>query len=206
MRLYHHPLSSNARRAVVTAKELGTNVELVLVDLAKGEQKKPDYLKLNPNGRVPTLDDDGFVLWESNAIMLYLADRTPKQTILPSEPRARADVTRWMFWTAHHWAPAVGVVNFERLIKKFRGLEQDPKEIERGEALVKDFARVLDTSLEGKKWLAQDRLTLADISAATPLLSLESAALPIMRGSDHPNLRAWFSRVSDLPSWRAAAG
>ena len=138
--------------------------------------------------------------------MLYLADRTPKQTLLPSEARARADVTRWMFWTSHHWAPAVGVVNFERLIKKFRGLEQDAKEIARGEALVKDFASVLEASLEGKKFLAHERLTLADILVATPLISLESAELPIMRGTDHPNMRAWFSRIRELPSWRAAAG
>jgi len=205
MRLFHHPLSANARRVVVTTKELGTNVEYVLVDLAKGEQKKPEYLKLNPNGRVPTLDDGGWILWESNAIMLYLADRTPKQTLLPSESRARADVTRWMFWTAHHWGPAVGVLNFERMIKKFRGLEQDAKEIERGEALVTDLARVLEQSLEGKEWLAQDRLTLADISVAAPLIALETAQLPVMRNGAHPNLRAWFQRVSDLPSWRAAA-
>ncbi len=206
MRLHHHPLSSNSRRAVVTAKELGADVELVLVDLPKGEQRSPAYLKLNPNGRVPTLEDGDFVLWESHAIMQYLADKTPGQKIYPTDVRARADVNRWMFWTAHHWAPAVGVLGFERTVKKFRGLEPDPREEERGEKLVAECARVLDEHLAGKKWLAQDRLTLADISVAAPLIGLERARLPVMRGEEHPNIRAWFSRMTELPSWKAAAG
>ena len=206
MRLHHHPLSSNARRAVVAAHELGAKVDFALVDLARGAQRSPEYLKLNPNGRVPTLEDGDFVLWESQAIMQYLAEKTPGQTLWPSEARARADVSRWMFWTAHHWAPAVGVLGFERVVKTFRNLESDPREIERGERLVGECARVLDAHLDGKKWLAQDRLTLADISTATPLIALGSAKLPVMRGDEHPNIRAWFDRVQKLASWRAAAG
>ena len=206
MKLHHHPLSANARRAVMTAAALGADVDLVFVDLAKTEQKRPGFLRMNPNGRVPVLEDGDFVLWESHAIMLYLAEKTPGQTLLPVEPRGRADVTRWMFWTSHHFAPAVGGLNFEHLIKRFRGLgDADPREVERGERLVLDCARVLDHHLEGREWLAQDRLTLADISVATPLMALESARLPIMGGSDHRHLRAWFSRVQDLPAWKATS-
>src|SRR5690349_3867301 len=95
MRLYYSPFSPNARRALMTATHLGVPVERLLVDLRKGEQKRPEYLKLNPNGKVPTLDDDGFVLWESRSIMMYLCDKTPGQTLYPSELRARADVNRW---------------------------------------------------------------------------------------------------------------
>src|SRR5580704_3001887 len=174
MRLYHHPLSSNARRAVVTAKELGTNVELVLVDLAKGEQKKPEYLKLNPNGKVPTLDDDGFVLWESHAIMQYLADRTPGQALYPEAIRARADVNRWLFWSAHHFTPAVSVLGWENLVKGMIGQgAPDPAAVKRGEGLITECARVLDAHLEGKAWIAQDRLTLADLAIAAPLMVIE---------------------------------
>lgn len=74
MRLYHHPYSFNARRAVMTALHLKSPVELVFVDLGKGEQRQPQFLKLNPNHRVPVLEDDGFILWESYAITQYLAD------------------------------------------------------------------------------------------------------------------------------------
>src|SRR5690348_1508721 len=130
MRLYHHPMSSNARRAVMTAVHLKTNVELSLVDLAKGEQRRPEYLKLNPNGRVPVLDDDGFILTESHAIMQYLADGAPGQTVYPEERKARANVNRWLFWSAHHFQPAVSVLAWERVIKPMIGKgAADPAQI-----------------------------------------------------------------------------
>ncbi len=74
MRLYYHPLSSNSRRVVMTAIHLVVKLEMIVVDLLKGEHRKLEYLRLNPNGKVPLLDDDGFHLWESHAIMQYLAD------------------------------------------------------------------------------------------------------------------------------------
>jgi glutathione S-transferase len=200
MRLYHHPFSSNARRAVMTALHLGTKVDLVPVDLVKGDQRKPEYLKLNPNGRVPVLEDDGFVLWESHAIMQYLADKTAGQTVYPQEARARADVNRWLFWNAQHLAPAVGVLNWEHVVKRFvGGGEPDPAEVARGERLVAQCAGVLDAHLAGKLWIAQDRLTLADLAVSTPLMSTASAKLPL---ADLPRLQAWFSRMQELDVWK----
>ena len=200
MRLYHFVLSTNARRAVMTAVHLEAKVDLVAVDLARREHLKPDYLALNPNGKVPVLNDDGFVLWESHAIMQYLSDKTAGQTIYPQEARARADVNRWLFWNAHHFAPAVAVLNWERVIKRFvGGGAPDPVEEARGEKLVKQFAGVLDAHLAGKLWVAQDRLTLADIALATPLMSTTPAKLPT---EDMPRLQAWFSRVQELDSWK----
>src|SRR5262245_37217357 len=117
MRLYHHPMSSNARRARMTAIHLGTKLDLVVVDLGNGEQRRPDFLRLNPNGQVPVLDDDGFVLTESHAIMQYLADTTPGQTLYPEDVRARADVNRWLFWSAYHFQPAISVLGWERVVK-----------------------------------------------------------------------------------------
>jgi glutathione S-transferase len=202
MRLYHNPLSANARRAVMTVLQLGIadRVELVKVDLAKGEQRSPEYLRMNPNGRVPVLDDGGFVLWESHAIMQYLADGTPGQTLYPTERPARADVNRWMFWNAHHFAPAVAVLNWERMVKRFLGAgEPDPAEVARGEKLVAQFAGVLDAHLAGKEWLAQGRLTLADLAVASPLMSTVPAKLPV---TGLANLQAWFSRVQALDAWK----
>ena len=106
MRLYYHPLSSNSRRVLLTAHHLGLDLELVVVNLTGGEHKTPEYLRLNPNGRVPTLVDGGFELWESHAIMQYLADKSPEQDIYPKDVSARADVNRWLFWSAYHFAPA----------------------------------------------------------------------------------------------------
>jgi glutathione S-transferase len=144
MRLYYNPLSGNSRRARLAALVLGTEVELSLVDLPKGEQRQPPHLQRNPNGRVPVLDDDGFLLWESRAIAQYLADRTPGQTLYPENARARADVNRWLFWDAAHLSQAMGVLVFERMVKRITGRgEPDAAEIRRGEGLVAQFFPVL---------------------------------------------------------------
>jgi glutathione S-transferase len=184
----------------MTALHLGSNVELVQVDLSKGEQRQPAFLRLNPNGRVPALEDGDFVLTESHAIMQYLAECMPGQTVFPSEARARADVSRWMFWNAHHWTPAVSVLNWENFVKpRFRGGETDPREVQRGEGLIAQCAEVLDRHLAGKEWIAQDRLTLADIAIATPLMATEMSKLPV---TGYANLQGWFRRVQALEAWK----
>jgi glutathione S-transferase len=200
MRLYHHPMSSNARRAVMTAIHLGTKLDLVVVDLAKGEQRAPDYLRKNPNGKVPVLEDDGLVLWESHAIMQYLADKTPGQTVYPAEIRARADVNRWLFWSAYHFTPSISILGWENFVKPMIG-QGDPDRllVQRGEALVTENARVLDAHLEGKKWIAQDRLTLADLAIATPLMVIAQAKLPV---NGFANLMTWFRRIEGLEAWK----
>jgi len=200
MRLYHHPLSTNARRAVMTAVHLGVSVELVFVDLAKGEQRQPQFLKLNPNHRVPVLEDDGFVLWESCAIMQYLADKTPLQTVYPAETRARADVNRWLFWCAQHFAPAIGVLNWENSIKGMIGLGgADPAEVRRGEQLVLEFGGILDAHLAGSGWICGQALTLADLAIAAPLADIERAKLPV---AQFANLQRWFAGLRQLDAWK----
>ena len=135
MRLYVHPLSSNSRRATLVARHLDLDIELVSVALESGAQKSANYLRLNPNGRVPLLIDGDFGLWESHAIMQYLADRAGADDIYPREVQARGDVNRWLFWSACHFAPACALFIRERVSKKVLRLgEADPAEIARGEA------------------------------------------------------------------------
>ena len=200
MRLYYHPVSSNSRRVLLTAHHLGLDLEYVVVDLTTGEHKTREYLRLNPNGKIPILVDDGFALWESHAIMQYLADKSPEQDIYPQDVSARADVNRWLFWSAYHFAPAAGLFIRERVSKRLvAGLgEPDEREIARGEALLPAAARVLDRHLAGKQWIAQDRLTLADFAIAAPLMHLSAAQLPV---TEFDNLQAWFARVQSLDAW-----
>ena len=209
MRLYHHPFSFNARRAVMTAFELeavagAPKVELALVDLKAGQQQSPEFKRVNPMGKVPALDDDGFFLSESHAIMQYLCDKTPGQTLYPTDVKARADVNRWLFWSAHHWAPSVTVLNWEHVVKGLIGQgPADPREIARGERLVTQHAGDLDRHLEGKAWLAEDRLTLADLAVASPLMALEAAKLPV---APFKNVARWFAKVRERDSWKRASG
>ena len=203
MRLYYHPFSTNARRAVITAIELAAPVELVLVDLVKREQRQPAFLARNPAGRVPVLEDGDFVLPESHAIMLYLAERSAGQTLYPSDLRARAQVDRWMFWCAAHFQPAISVLNWEHFVKRVAGLgDPDASEIMRGERLVQETAGLLDSHLASREWVAGRAMTLADISLATPLMTAVTAKLPV---TQFKHLRSWFARIEALESWQRTA-
>ena len=200
MRLYFHPFSSNARRAVITAFELNIPVELVLVDLPKREQQQPAFLAKNPAGRVPVLEDGAVILPESHAIMLYLATSSKGQTLYPSDVQAQAQVNRWMFWCAAHFQPAISVLNWENFVKKVAGLgTPDAAEILRGERLVKETAALLDAHLASREWVAGPAMTLADISLATPLMTMKAANLPV---AQFRHLQDWFARIEGRESWQ----
>lgn len=200
MRLYYHPFSSNARRAVMTTIELGTPVELVLVDLPKREQRQPAYLARNPAGRVPLLEDGSVILPESHAIMLYLVAQSAGQTLYPSDLAGQAQVNRWMFWCSAHFQPAISVLNWELFVKKVAGLgEPDPAEIARGERLVQEVASLLDSHLASREWVAGNNMTLADLSIATPLMTMKQAKLPV---AQFKHLQSWFARMQGRESWQ----
>lgn len=202
MRLYHDRASSHSRRALLTAFHLGLEIELVRVDLLRGEHRAPAYLAINPNGKVPTLEDRGFVLWESHAIQQYLAELTPGQTIYPDAPRERADVNRWLFWSAQHFTPGVGVLNWENRRKAMLGAgAPDPAAVARGEQMVTECARLLDAHLARRQWIALDRLTLADLAVAAPLMQTVPARLPVQ---PFANLHRWYAQIEQLDAWARA--
>lgn len=202
MKLYYHPLSGSSRRVLLAVEQLGISLERVIVDLPAAEHRGAPHRARNPNARVPVLDDGGFLLWESRAIMQYLADKTPGQTLYPAELRARADVNRWMFWCAVHMAPACSVFVIENFVKARTGKPADPVELARGEALFGEFAPVLDAQLAGKQWVTGDTLTLADLSLAAAFALAGPARLPL---ASHAHLRAWLGRVQELDAWQRTA-
>lgn len=203
MKLYYHPQSGNSRRALLVAAHLKLSLERVLVNLPEREQKGAPHLARNPNGRVPVLEDDGFELWESRAIMIYLCDKTPGQDLLPVEPRAKADVMRWLFWCANHMQPAAGIFMLENVVKQLTGRgSADPVELARGEALFAQFCPVLDAHLANKSWVAQGRVTLADYSLAASFAAAGPAQMPLR---NYQNLQAWLSRVQELDAWKLTA-
>ncbi|WP_434300500.1 glutathione S-transferase family protein [Corallococcus exiguus] len=203
MKLYFHPLSGNSRRVLLVAVHLDIPLERIVVDLTTGKQRETSYLGINPNGRVPVLDDGGFVLWESRAIMVYLAEKTPGQTLLPTDAQGRADVNRWLFWCSSHLAPANTVLVLENFVKQRTGRgPPDPAEVARGEALFAQTAPVLDSHLAGRTWVTQERLTLADLSLAASFALAGPARLPL---EGYANLRAWLGRVQELEAWQRTA-
>jgi glutathione S-transferase len=201
MQFYYNPMSSNARRVMMTAAHLNTPLEMRLVTNMQEPVQRAELLRVNPNAKVPVLVDGDFVLWESCAIMQYLAENTPGQTLYPTELQARMDVHRWMFWNAQHWAPALGIFNWENHIKRWLGMGgADPAAIARGEAEVARFGAVLDAHLKGRQWMHGDTLSLADFTLATPLADIDAAKMPV---THFENLMAWLARVKELDAWKA---
>ena len=122
MKLYGFPASPNTWKVRALAAYLKMPLEFEFVDLTKGAQHTPAYLALNPTGRTPTLIDGDFKLWESNAILQYLASKTATP-LCPNDAKSRADITRWQCWELAHWgAQACGPLTFENLVKKFVNL------------------------------------------------------------------------------------
>lgn len=200
MKLYHSPFSSNARRAVLTVLELGLDVELVEVKLERGEHRQPEFLRRNPNGKVPVLEDDDFVLWESYAIMQYLADRPEGRALYPVDARARADVNRWMYWCAAHLSPGVSALNWENFIKGLLGLgAPDPGRVEHGETMVRECVRVLDGHLANRAYLVGDAVTIADLAVAPKFMHAAAAKFPEVAS---PHLDAWLARIQARDSWK----
>src|SRR5262249_40778300 len=117
VKLYGFPPSPNTWKVRAVAAHIGLPLELELVDLAKGQQHTPAFRALNPTGRTPVLVDGDFILWESNAIIQYLADRKPTP-LWPNDARIRADIVRWQCWQLMHWSKeACQPLIFERMVK-----------------------------------------------------------------------------------------
>ena len=199
MRLYHHPVSSNCRRVMLAAVHMGTPLELTEVNLMSQEDRRR-LVALNPNSKLPVLQDGEFTLWESCAIMQYLADRTHGQTLYPDNILVRADINRWMLWACQHFSPALGIIVWENIWKGINGGGgPDPLELEKGARQVAQFAAVLEQHLAGRDWVVGDKLSLADFALAAPLMYTEQARLPV---TQYPKLMAWFERIQQLDAWK----
>jgi glutathione S-transferase len=203
MKLYGFPASPNTWKVRALAAHLKTPLEFELVDLLQGAQYAPAYLALNPTGRTPVLVDADFKLWESNAILQYLASK--KETSLyPSDAKSRADIARWQCWDLAHWgAQACQPLIFENLVKKFVNMgPPDAAAVAKANEAFNKEAKVLDAHLEKQKYLVGDAPTIADFSVAAPLFHGEGAQMPL---GPFANVRGWFQRVSALPCWGETA-
>jgi glutathione S-transferase len=199
VKLYMNPMSANARRPRLVSRLCGSALEEIVVHLQRGEHQTQDFLRLNPNGRIPALQDGDFVLWESGAICQYLAHQAGRTDLWPADPREQADVSRWQFWNHTQWAPALGVLTWERLMKRLIGQgPPDEAVVQTKLAELDANARMLDDHLARHEWLAAGRLTLAEVAVGCTLSWWKPTALPLER---HPHLQRWFERVRALPAW-----
>ncbi|MGQ0534363.1 MAG: glutathione S-transferase family protein, partial [Caulobacteraceae bacterium] len=161
IKVHAFPLSPRSFKVLAVANHIGADYEFCLCDLTKGEQKSDEFKRININQRVPALEDGDFKLWESNAIIHYLAAKGPEFGLLPRDARGQADVLRWMFWESTTFDRAVAVLAFERVVKPLFGVgAPDAAEVERGLQLFNAAAAILDEHLEGRKFVCDEQLTL----------------------------------------------
>jgi glutathione S-transferase len=191
MKLYYHPLSGHAHRARLFLSLLGIDHELVFVDLSKGEHKQADFLKLNPFGQVPVLDDDGTIVCDSNAILVYLAKKAGRNDWLPEDARGAAAVQRWLSVAAGQIAHGPAQA---RLITVFKAPYRPEEVIPRSHAIL----ALIETELDGRHWIASEGPTIADIALYSYVARAPEGDVDL---ADYANIRAWLDRVEALPGF-----
>ena len=154
MKLYNADLSPNAWRVRAVAAELGIDLDIIQVDMRGGGTKTPEFLAMNPNGKVPVLADGDFVLWESRAITAYLASKKPESGLYPDDPKTRAIVDQWNYWQSIHLGPTIQKIVFETFLKNLFGMgEADEAVVAAEKKTLEPLLTVLDQALADKDWL-----------------------------------------------------
>lgn len=200
MKFYTNPFSPNCRRVALVAKYAGIELDVQFMDFTKGDLKKPEFLALNLTGRVPVLTDGDLTLTESRAIIHYLASQKPEAQLLGNDAKERASVLRWEFFDACHFAPHLGTIAFEKLVKGMMGLgEPSPAAVTNALASWEPNAKALDAQLKGRDWLVGTDVTLADLSIAASLMYAQVTEVPLDR---YAHIKSWFGRVLELDAWR----
>lgn len=202
MQIHADPITVNCRKVLAGLKLAGAPYELKHVDYFKGEQKSDAYVAINPNASIPALTEgDDFVLWESNAILQYAADKTGNDAVYPKDLKTRADINRWLLWEAASWFPSCYVFLVENCVKPLLGGSADAAVLEKERANFDKLAKILDDRLSSNEWIAGTAgPTIADIAVASPMHLYGWQQLPL---ESYPNIQKWMTeRVEKLPCWR----
>jgi glutathione S-transferase len=198
MQLYDFAFSPNCRKVRAVAYELGITLEYKPIDLLQGEQKSPAYLARNPMGRVPVLQDGDLVLWESTAIIRYLAAATD---LVPTERRVAAEVDRWIAWQLAHLQPAMSKVAFQRIVKRLtRQGPPDEEIVAAGTAEFATMTAVLDGALARREYVAGP-LSIADFALAAHYSLTRACELSL---DGFPRVESWLTRMVERDSMKRA--
>ncbi len=203
MKLYVVTGSGNCRKVQATINNLNITTDLEYLDLLDGDLATPEYLALNPNGRVPVLADGDFSLWESNAIMQYLADKVPDNALFSQNPQTRADIVRWQCWELAHFNNALATITFETVLKP-KLLQQKPNQalVDAAAESLKTFSSVLENHLADRDYVVGNGITLADYS----IINMEGFKdITPFDWSGYPRLNAYFDRLRADPHWASTA-
>lgn len=197
MKIWGRHTSINVQKVLWTCDELGIAYDRIDRGGSYAGLDTPEYREMNPNSRIPVIEDEGFVLWESNTIVRYLADKHGHGTLYPASRRERADAERWMDWQICHILPGL-VTMFFGLVRT-APKDRDSTAIEEARVRTEAFWRILDTHLAGRAFVTGDTFTMGDIPIGA--FAYRWLALPIERPA-LPGLQAWYERLAARPAYR----
>jgi glutathione S-transferase len=202
LKIYATPLSANGRKVLAVSRHLGLNPEIHDVNVYRGEGRTPQYLAINPSGKIPTLIDGEFVLSESNAILLYLAEAHGANRLWSSDSKERGRIAQWLFWESAHWQPTLigflsELVGHRLLPEKIAKPQQVP---DWSAAAVQTVLNTLEMGLSGDAFLAGPNATIADFAVAGMTTYFRAAHFPFQR---FPKIADWHARLESFESWRA---
>ena len=196
LKIWGRTSSSNVMKVLWACRELGVPFDRVDAGGSFGKTDSPEYRAMNPNGLVPTIEDDGFVLWESNACVRYLAAKHGDGGLWPSDPRQRADADRWMDWQQTTLGPAFTPIFFQ--LVRTPEPQRDLKAVSAAAEKTGQLLRVLEERLGRQDCIAGSRLTVGDIPYG-PLLH-RWFQLPFDKPS-LPKVEAWYRRMRERPGF-----
>lgn len=196
LRIYGIPLS-RAFRSLWMALELGLDYENVPIGFSDQARRSPGYLAINPNGRVPAIDDDGFVLWESLAINLYLAKKHATGRLYPTSLEGEARTWQWSFWAATEVEKPIMIWAYNAIV--YPPEKRDAKAAAEAKAQLDPLLAVLDGALARAPYLLGEDFTVADLNPASMMYRLLQTDLAAT-----PRVRDWLRRCFERPAARAA--
>ncbi len=195
MKLYHFP-SPNPQKVTFALKELGLDCELVPVDLSKGAQQQPEFLAVNPFGRVPVLVDGDLRLPESHAILAYLGEKTG--LLWPASAAGRANALKWLFFLSQHIMPPAGEVAL-RIRAKVLGIPLDEAIVARGEKAMPTALAIVEDQLTKTRWLVGAEFSLVDCAYCPVLNVVEKAGFSL---AGFPKTNAYLVSCRARPAWQ----
>ena len=205
MKIYGHPLSTCTRKVLAVLAEKGAPADLQVVDFAKGEHKLPAHLAFQPFGQLPAIDDDGFVLYESRAIMRYLDEKLEGTSLTPKDAKQRALMEQWISVEMSNFTPTAMKIVYQRVFHPMFGKPVDEEVVSAARTELAKTIAIMETQLGKTSYLTGDAPTLADIGFL-PYIEYLFAGNSGDVITSSPNVARWWTAMSTRPSWKTATG
>jgi len=198
MKLYTFPITANALKIELVINALGLEPELHLIELHKGQHRMPEFKALNPNGTIPVIEDEGRIIWESNAILIYLVKKY-QPDIYRASVADETELLRWLSWQQGSWMKATAAFAHQSVVLPVMGGTTDKARVLE---ILPEFrlqAAILSQHLSDRDYILGEALSVADVALAAPLFYWREADIPV---PEFAHLHQWMERLEGYDWWK----